>query len=266
MKFTNKEFSKKLRQNILKMCYKAQTAHLASSLSCSDIVSVIYNSIIDIKKIKKNDFKRDRFILSKGHAAMTLYSALYLKKIIQKKDFQSYCKNNSLFEEHPSIHIKGVEATTGSLGHGLSIANGFALSSKILGKKFRSFVLMSDGECNEGSVWEAVMFAAKKKLNNLCLIVDYNKWQATGRSNEIMQLEPLDKKFKYFGWDIKRIDGHNLIQIENALSKKNISEKPLAIIADTIKGKGVSFMEDDNNWHYKSPNKKQLIQALKEVS
>ena len=123
---------------------------------------------------------------------------------------------------------------------------------------------MSDGECNEGSVWEAVMFAAKK-LNNLCLIVDYNKWQATGRSNEIMQLEPLDKNSKYFGWDIKRIDGHNLIQIENALSKKILVKKPQAI-ADTIKGKGVSFMEDDNNWHYKSPNKKQLIQALKEVS
>ena len=266
MKLSNIEFSKNLRQNILMMSHNSQTAHLASSLSCVDIVSVVYNSIVNIDKIKKNNSLRDRFILSKGHAAMTLYSALYLKKIISKKDFNSYCQNNSLFEEHPSIHIKGVEATTGSLGHGLPIANGFGLSSKILGKKFRTIVLMSDGECNEGSVWEAAMFAAKKKLNNICIIVDYNKWQATGRSNDIMQIEPLDKKFKYFGWDVKRINGYNLKEIENVLSSNNIKKKPLAIIADTIKGKGVSFMEDDNNWHYKSPDKKQLIHALDEIN
>lgn len=266
MKLSNKEFSKEMRKNILRMSYKAKTAHLASSLSCVDIISVLYNSVINIEKVKKNNFERDRFILSKGHAAMTLYSALFLKKIISKKSYNSYCKNNSLFEEHPSIHIKGVEASTGSLGHGLPIANGFALSSKLKQIQFRSFVLMSDGECNEGSVWEAAMFAAKKKLNNICVIIDYNKWQATGKSNEILQIEPLDKKFKYFGWDVKKIDGHNLKDIKNSLAKRNMGKKPLVIIADTIKGKGVSFMEDDNNWHYKSPNKNELVNAINEIN
>ncbi len=266
MRLTDKEFSKELRKNILRMSYKAKTAHLASSLSCADIISVLYNSIINVEKVKKKNFERDRFILSKGHAAMTLYSALYLKNIISKSSFNSYCKNNSLFEEHPSIHIKGVEASTGSLGHGLPIANGFALSSKLSQKKFRSYVLMSDGECNEGSVWEAAMFASKKKLNNVCVIIDYNKWQATGRSNDILQIEPLDKKFKYFGWDVKKIDGHNLVDIKNSLATKNIKDKPLAIIADTVKGKGVSFMENDNNWHYKAPDKNELINAISEIN
>ena len=266
MKLSNKEFSKEMRKNILRMSHKAKTAHLASSLSCVDIVSVLYNSVINIEKVKKNKFERDRFILSKGHAAMTLYSALFMKKIISKNSYNSYCKNNSLFEEHPSIHIKGVEASTGSLGHGLPIANGFALSSKLKQKQFRSFVLMSDGECNEGSVWEAAMFAAKKKLNNICVIIDYNKWQATGKSNEILQIEPLDKKFKYFGWDVKKIDGHNLKDIKNSLATRKMKEKPLVIIADTVKGKGVSFMEDDNNWHYKSPNKNELVNAINEIN
>ena len=257
MKLSNIEFSKNLRRNILMMSHNSQTAHLASSLSCVDIVSVVYNSIVNIDKIKKNNFLRDRFILSKGHAAMTLYSALYLKKIISKKDFNSYCQNNSLFEEHPSIHIKGVEATTGSLGHGLPIANGFGLSSKILGKKFRTIVLMSDGECNEGSVWEAAMFAAKKKLNNICVIVDYNKWQATGRSNEIFGGD-LKKKWNAFGWKTLSINGHNYFQILRSLKIAKKSKKPCAIIANTVKGKGIKFMEDDNNWHYRIPKQDEL--------
>jgi len=141
-----------------------------------------------------------------------------------------------------------------------------ALANKINKNNYKTVVLISDGECNEGTTWESAMFASAQNLKNLTLVVDYNKWQATGRSNDIMQIEPLDKKFKYFGWDVKRINGYNLKEIENVLSSNNIKKKPLAIIADTIKGKGVSFMEDDNNWHYKSPDKKQLIHALDEIN
>ena len=209
---------------------------------------------------------RNRFILSKGHAATSLYVALEYKNIITKKELNSYTKKGSLLEEHPSPKMPGVEAATGSLGHGLSIGCGIALASKILKKNFMTYVLMSDGECNEGSVWEAALFASAKRLNNLCAFVDYNKWQATGRSKDILNLGSLTKKFKQFGWNVIEIDGHNHNLIFKAC-KVAIKEKhkPTVVIANTVKGKGISFMENDNNWHYRIPTAEEVNMAKKEL-
>jgi len=261
-----KKLSNNLRFSIIKMSNKTKSPHLASSLSCIDIITTLYGSIL---KIDKNNIKsnlRDRFILSKGHAAAALYVALEYKKIITKKELRSYTQNGSLLEEHPSPKLNGVEAATGSLGHGLSIGCGIALSSKISSQKFMTYVLMSDGECNEGSVWEAALFASAKNLSNLCAFVDYNKWQATGRSEDILKLGSLAKKFDEFGWNVLEIDGHNHDLI-NRSCKTAIKEssKPTIIIANTIKGKGVSFMENDNNWHYRIPSNEEVKLAKKEL-
>lgn len=250
------------------LSYKFKTAHLASSLSCVDLISVIFFSEINLNKKNINEINRDRFILSKGHAATALYSVLFFKKIILKKDLFSYTKKNSFFEEHPSPKIPGVDVATGSLGHGLSVACGIALGCKINKNKSKIYVLMSDGECNEGSVWEAVLFAAAKKLNNIFCFIDYNKWQATGRTSEILDLKSLKNKFKAFGWDVLEIDGHSHKEIRASiklLNRKN-SNKPKIVIGHTIKGKGISYMENDNNWHYRSPNKKELLSAKKELN
>ena len=261
-----KKLSNNLRFSIIKMSNKAKAPHLASSLSCIDIVATLYHSVL---KVNKKNFKsslRNRFILSKGHAAAALYVALEYKKIITKKDLNSYTKKGSLLEEHPSPKLLGVEAATGSLGHGLSIGCGIALSSKINKQKFMTYVLMSDGECNEGSVWEAALFASAKKLNNLCAFVDYNKWQATGKSTEVLKLGSLTKKFYQFGWNVLEIDGHNHNLIYKAC-KVAIKEKskPTIVIANTIKGKGISFMENDNNWHYRIPSDEEVKFAKKEL-
>ena len=251
------DLSKKIRKDIVYLSYLRKTAHLGSSLSCVDLISYIYEFIIN----KRN---KNKFVLSKGHAASTLYSVLYRKKYISKKKFMSYCKVGSSLEEHPSPNIKGVECATGSLGHGFPFSCGLALANKIKKKNVKTIVMISDGECNEGTTWEAAMFAAAQNLINLTLIIDYNKWQATGRSDEILKIKPLDKKFKSFGWDTIVIDGHNFKQIKSAFKKKNI--RPKVIIANTVKGSGIDFMEDDNNWHYRSPNKIQMNDILKKLS
>jgi len=172
-----------------------------------------------------------------------------------------------LFGEHPPApkYLAGIEAATGSLGHGLPIGAGLALSAKKKKKRFSVFVVLSDGECNEGTVWEAAMFASAKKLDNLTMIVDFNKWQATGRSEEILSLNPLPEKWAAFGWEIKEINGHSFEDLKKCLSSKN-NEKPLAVIAHTVKGKGISFMEDDNNWHYRIPTSEEVELAKKELN
>ena len=260
------KLSNNLRFSIIKMSNETKSPHLASSLSCIDIIATLYKSILKIDKNNKKTDVRDRFILSKGHAAAALYVALEYKKIITKKELKSYAQKGSLLEEHPSPKLAGVEAATGSLGHGLSIGCGIALSSKIKKKKFMTYVVMSDGECNEGSVWEAALFASAKKLNNLCAFVDYNKWQATGKSQEVLKLGSLAKKFEQFGWNVLEIDGHNHDLIYKAC-KVAIKEKskPTMIIANTIKGKGISFMEDNNNWHYRIPSDEEVKLAKKEL-
>ena len=261
-----RKLSNNLRFLLIKISNKTKTPHLASSLSCIDIVTTLYHSVLKINKKNLKSSERNRFILSKGHAATSLYVALKYKNIITKKELNSYSKQGSLLEEHPSPKMPGVEAATGSLGHGLPIACGIALFSKITKKNFMTYVLMSDGECNEGSVWEAALFASAKKLNNLCAFVDYNKWQATGKSKDILNLGSLTKKFKQFGWNVIEIDGHNHDLIFKAcLRAIKEKHKPTMVIANTTKGKGVSFMEDDNNWHYKIPSDEEVKMSQKEL-
>jgi transketolase len=258
-----------LRGEVIAMSHSAGSAHLASCLSCIDVLTAAYWHVLNIDPANPNNENRDRFILSKGHAAMALYATLAYRGFFSRDLLATYTQDGGKLAEHPPANLlPGIEAATGSLGHGLPIANGHALSARIKGMpvSYRVFALMSDGECNEGSVWEAAMFAAAQNLSNLCVIIDYNKWQATARSNETLQLSPLCDKWESFGWDAHEIDGHDIGALANAMaSVPNRSSKPVAFIAHTVKGKGVSFMEDDNNWHYRAPTAEEVALARKEL-
>jgi transketolase len=257
-----------LRGQVIWMSHKTGAAHLASCLSCIDVLTAAYWHALRIDPARPLDPARDRFILSKGHAAMALYSTLAYRGYFSRDLLDTYNTDGGKLAEHPPANLlPGVEAATGSLGHGLPIACGHALAGRIKGSApYRVFALMSDGECNEGSVWEAAMFASAQKLDNLCVVVDYNKWQATARSNETLQLSPLREKWESFGWDAHQIDGHDVGALAEALANTpNGSGKPVAFIADTVKGKGVSFMEDDNNWHYRAPTAEEVEKARKEL-
>ena len=253
-----------LRLNAIEMSHNAKAAHLASSLSCIDILTVLYEKILKINPKRPNEQHRDRFILSKGHAATSLYAILAYRGFFKKNYLKTYGKKGSLLEEHPTPKLNGVEAATGSLGHGLSVGCGIALSAKISSKKFKTVVLMGDGECNEGAVWEAALFASSKKLNNLYAIVDFNNWQGIGRTKDILQLHPFKKKWESFGWKVIEINGHDHKKIEKVFKNKK-TNKPILIIAKTIKGRGVSFMEDDNNWHYRIPTIEEVKKAKIEL-
>ena len=254
------------RARVVQMSHDAKAAHLASSLSCIDLVTVLYHSVLNVDPKHPNAPDRDRFILSKGHGATALYVALAYKGFISEADLATYGKAGSLLEEHPSPKLPGVEAATGSLGHGLAFGCGVALAARIRGEHHRTFVLMSDGECNEGSVWESSLFAAANRLGSLCAFVDFNKWQATGRSREVLALDPLTDKFTAFGWDVHEIDGHNHEQILKVVGNvSTASKKPTMVVAHTTKGKGISFMEDDNNWHYRVPSAEEVQRARAEL-
>lgn len=257
-----------LRGRVVLMSHAAKSAHLASSLSCCDILAAAYWHAARIDPANPADPKRDRFILSKGHAAMALYATLAFRGYFPLDLLDTYTKDGGKLAEHPPANLlPGVEAATGSLGHGLPIGVGIALSARITGADpFRVYALLSDGENNEGSVWEAAMFAAAQKLEQLCVIVDYNKWQATARSNETLQLAPLREKWQSFGWDAIEVDGHDVGLLAKLMENiPNGSGKPVAIVAHTVKGKGVSFMEDDNNWHYRAPTAAEVELAHKEL-
>ena len=257
----------KVRGKVIELSHQAGTPHLGSSLSCVDIVVSAYFGGLNITPQNVTDSGRDRFILSKGHAATTLYTTLAYRGFFSTELLDTYGKEGSTLAEHPSPQCQpGIEAPTGSLGHGLPIGIGMALATKIMKQRYNVVVLMSDGECNEGSVWEGALFAPAQKLGNLCVVIDYNKWQATGRSQEVMALEPLADKWCSFGWDVEEIDGHDIKCIYDKLSTlKQDAEKPRAIVAHTVKGKGVSFMEDDNNWHYRIPNEAEVSASLQEL-
>ena len=260
------KIASELRGRIIETSSVAKVPHLGSCLSCTDILVALYWKILNIDPKNPTDLKRDRFILSKGHAAPALFQVLALKGFFPEEWLKNYGHDGSLFGEHPPAHgVPGIEAATGSLGHGLPIGAGLALAARIKKLHNRVYVLLSDGECNEGSVWEAAMFAAAQKLERLMVIIDFNKWQATGRSEEVMALAPLADKWRSFGWDTLETDGHDyatLVPLLNVLPK---SDKPVAVIAHTVKGKGVSFMEDDNNWHYRTPNAAEVMAAKKEL-
>lgn len=257
----------RIRGQLVRMSHTAKTPHLGSSLSCTDIVTAAYWNILNIDPARPNDPDRDRFILSKGHAATTLYTALAFKGFFPEALLADYNKNGGRLQEHPGPGcVPGVEAATGSLGHGLSIGIGMALAARIQGRRYKVYALLSDGECNEGSVWEAAMFAGSQKLGSLCVVVDYNKWQATGRSNEVLALAPLRSKWDAFGWRTHEIDGHDIDAVIAAMKTVPGDDgRPTAIIANTVKGKGVSFMEDDNNWHYRIPTKDEVEMAFREL-
>ncbi|MBI5346638.1 MAG: transketolase [Chlamydiae bacterium] len=261
------DIAKKIRYEITKMSHLGEAAHLGSSLSCVDLIVALYHVFLKIEPSKPFDRLRDRFILSKGHAISSLYAVLVSRDFFSEDLLATFNQDGSSLPEHPSPNcMPGVEVATGSLGHELSIGIGHALASKILTEPDKVVVLLSDGECNEGTVWEAALFAPAKNLNNLIAIIDFNKWQATGRSEETMTLSPLKNKWESFGWQTYEIDGHNIDEILdtfNKISKKQ--EKPIAIIAHTIKGKGISFMEDDNNWHYRIPTQEELLKVKNEL-
>ena len=262
-----KTISNEIRGKLVEMSYRARTPHLASALSCVDILVAAYWRVLSIDPQNPQDPNRDRFLFSKGHAAPALYVTLAYQGFFPKELLETFAQPGSRLAEQPSPRcVPGLELATGSLGHGLGVGIGMALGARIHSRSYRVYVLMSDGECNEGSVWEAALFAPAQKLDRLVAIIDYNKWQATGRSDEIMALKPLKKKWEAFGWSTYEIDGHDFKALEETLSRvPDGSGKPVAIIANTVKGKGISFMEDDNNWHYRSPDEKQWIAAQKEL-
>lgn len=262
------KISKEIRKKILKMMFNSKTSHLSSCLSCVDILTVLYFKILKINPRNQKDRNRDRFLLSKGHAVATLYATLVQRNLLKKNVLNSYCMNGGKLPGHSTYNcVPGIEVSTGSLGHGLSIGVGMALAGKNDHKKYNIFVLISDGECDEGSTWEAALFASHHRLNNLVGIIDYNKLQAFGKTNEVLNIEPLYKKWKDFGWEVKEINGHNFLEIEKVLSKIPFDEdKPSMIIAHTIKGKGVSFIENKIEWHYKNLTEKEYKLALKELN
>ena len=262
-----KEIAARIRGKLVEVSSRCRTAHLGSAMSCADIMSLMYWSVLNLDPAAPGDPDRDRFILSKGHAATALYAALGMRGFFSLDLLDGHGEPGNCLEEHPGPGCApGVEAATGSLGHGLPMGAGLALGARLTGRQFRVFCLMSDGECNEGSVWEAAMFAPKHKLDNLCVLVDFNKWQATGRSCEVMALEPLADKWKAFGWNTHEVDGHDIEQLSRILSGfPSPDGRPTAIVAHTIKGKGVSFMEDDNNWHYRIPSEDEVAMAKKEL-
>ncbi|MDP3746756.1 MAG: transketolase [Phenylobacterium sp.] len=256
-----------LRGRIIDMCHAASSAHLGSSLSCADVLTAAYWHVLKVDPAHPTDPLRDRFILSKGHAAMAIYAALAMRGFFPEAELATYNQDGGRLAEHPPANqLPGVEAATGSLGHGLPLAAGIALAGRIQGRDYRVFALLSDGENNEGSVWEAAMFAAGQRLENLCAIIDYNKWQATDRSNDVLALAPLADKWRAFGWDAVELDGHDVEALARVMQKvPNGSGKPVAIVAHTVKGKGVSFMEDDNNWHYRAPTAAEVALARAEL-
>ncbi|MFZ1898397.1 transketolase [Methanoregula sp.] len=268
---TNKDLmdiSRKMRGEIVEMSHTADAMHLGSSLSCVDIfVALYYGGCLNIDPKNASLPTRDRVLLSKGHASMTLYKILAEKGFFPKSLLKTFNKSGSHLTEHPNLGaLPGVEMTAGSLGHGLSVGLGMALAGRIRSVPYNVFVIMSDGECNEGSVWEAAMLAPAQKADNLVAIIDFNRWQATGRSEKIMALNPLKEKWESFGWSAYDIDGHDIGSLIKILSAvPDGSGKPMAIIAHTIKGKGVSFMEDDNNWHYRIPNAEEVKKAKGEL-
>ena len=255
-----------IRRNSLRMVYQAKASHIGGALSMVDILSVLYSSILNYDSSIPDWELRDRFILSKGHSCVSFYSTLALCGFFPLEELDEYGKDGSRLLSHTTHYVPGVELSAGSLGHGLPVGCGSALAAKRKKVSYRTYVLVGDGEMDEGSNWEALLFAAHFGLDNLCLIIDYNKIQSLGATNDVLKLEPLKTKLEAFNLNVIQIDGHDHQALFNAFkSIESLKGKPSVIIADTIKGKGVSFMENQLLWHYKSPNEEQYNQAIKEI-
>lgn len=258
-----KSIAKKIRYLSVEMIGRAGSGHPGGSLSIADILTALYFSKLKINPKNPNWQERDRFVLSKGHACPALYAALALKGFFPEKELETFRKLGSRLQGHPDRKCPGVEAPTGSLGHGFSQAIGIALAGKLDNTKWRAYVLLGDGECDEGSVWEGAMCAAKFKLDNITAILDRNEVQLDGPTEKVMPLEPLADKWRAFNWNVIEINGHDFNEIFSALEKAEKTKgKPTIIIAHTIKGKGVSFMEGKAEWHGNAPKGEELKQAL----
>jgi len=256
----------RLRKRLLEVICHAGAGHTGGSLSCLDILNVLYNRILRVSPETFADPKRDRYIQSKGHSVEALYVVLADCGFFPEAELDSLCRYQSRFVGHPTRKVPGIEMNTGALGHGLPISVGLGLAEQMDQAGYRVFTLLGDGELAEGSNWEAAMAAAHYKLDNLTAIVDHNTLQITGRTRDVCSNEPLDDKFRAFGWTVRTVNGHDISELTAALSRPPGDGKPTCIIANTVKGKGVSFMEDVAKWHHGVPSEQELRQALSELN
>ncbi len=260
----NRISSVEIRRIILEQAKRAHVGHIGSALSIADIVAALYGGVLRISSV--DDPERDRFVLSKGHAALAVYAALFLKGWLTEKDLNTYTSDGSLVGTHPDRALKGIDFSTGSLGNGLSYAAGAALAARMHRSQRRAFVLISDAECNEGSTWEAIMFAAHHRLSNLVAIVDLNGQQAFGYTKQVLNLSPMAQRWKSFGWDVHTVDGNDSQKIAQTITGLDFSSgPPHVLIAQTVFGKGVSFMENQIKWHYSPLSEEEYQQAMAQV-
>jgi transketolase len=257
------ELARRIRAHALRMVHRARSSHIGTCLSMADVLAVLYARVLRVDPANPAHPQRDRFILSKGHGAAILYGVLAERGFIPVESLETYCEPGSLLLGHASHYVAGVELSTGSLGHGLPVACGMALAGKREGRPWRVYALLSDGELDEGSNWEAILFAAHHRLDNLVAVVDYNRIQSFGSVEDVLGLEPLADKWRAFGWRVVESGGHDHAALEEAL--RPVAGAPTVVIAHTTKGKGVGFMEGELAWHYKSPSDEQLADALAQV-
>ena len=260
------ELALQIRRHALEMVHAVNASHIGGVLSMADLLAVLYSEVLQVRPNEPDWLERDRFILSKGHCCAGVYAALALRGFMPLEELQTYGKDGSRLMTHISHKVPGVEFSTGSLGHGLPFGCGKALAGKRSGAVWRTFVMASDGELDEGSNWEAILFAPQHRLDNLVLLVDYNRIQSLGSVAEVLELEPLADKFRAFRWSVKEVDGHDHGAVREALSSVPWEAgKPSVLLARTIKGKGVDYMENNLQWHYSSPKKEQLAAALAQL-
>ena len=263
----HRELATKIRRHVVRMTHRAKSAHIGTSLSMADLLAYLYGGLLRVNPARPDWLERDRFVLSKGHAAAGLYAVLAERGFFPKEWLDSHYRDGSRLCGHVShIGIPGIEVSSGSLGHGLSIAAGMALAGKRDGRPWRAFAVLSDGECDEGSTWEPAMFAPHHRLDNLVAIIDYNKIQSLGSVRETLDLEPFADKWKAFGWAVREADGHDVGALAALLGSLPFEDgRPSCVIAHTTKGKGVSFMENSVLWHYRPPDEGELARALTEL-
>lgn len=258
------EAARRVRRHVVEMAHEGGSSHVGSALSCSDILAVLYFDEMNVDSELPNEMTRDRFVMSKGHAGSALYAVLAVRGFISTDLLSTHYQNGSLLSGHVSHKgLAGIEFSTGSLGHGLSLASGLAHGQRLQSLSARTYVLLSDGECDEGATWEAAMYASHYGLANLTAIIDYNKLQSLGPVDETIRLEPLVDKWEAFGWEVTSTDGHDHARLRDVLARR--FERPHVVVAHTIKGKGVSFMENEVLWHYRSPNSDEYARAMDEL-
>ncbi len=260
------DLARRIRKDVLRMVHRTRASHVGSCFSMADMMAVLYGRCLRIDPLHPESPDRDRVIVSKGHSAAAIYATLAHCGFFPLEWLDHYTENGGLLAGHASHRVPGVELSTGSLGHGLSVATGMALAARIQKSARRTFVVLSDGECDEGAIWEASLFAGHHGLDNLMVMVDYNKIQSFGRVADILRLEPFADKWRSFGWAVREVDGHDHAALAAVLDSMPLSAgQPGVMLCHTVKGKGVSFMEDQVVWHYKSPNEEQLALALSEL-